>query len=123
MDIFPKIDLLILTSISEGTPFAILESFAVGIPVVATDVGGCGELVYGKNEEDRALGVAGKLVHISDPEGVAQAACELLTDEAAWLSAQQVGYNRVRKYYSMKGFIESHRILYEEALGHGRNRI
>lgn len=123
MDVYPKIDLLLLTSISEGTPFAILECFAVGIPVVATDVGGCGELIYGKNPEDKTLGSAGKLVHIADPDAIAEAALTLLTDEAAWVSAQQVGYERVRTFYSMEGFIENYRIIYEEAINHGRNRI
>jgi glycosyltransferase involved in cell wall biosynthesis len=116
MDIFSKMDLLLLTSISEGTPFVILESFAVGIPVVATNVGGCKELIYGKNEEDRSLGCAGKLVNISDPDGVANAALELLNDDNAWSLAQKVGYERVNKYYSMEQFIEEYRIIYQEAM-------
>lgn len=123
MDVFPKLDLLILTSISEGTPFAILESFAVGIPVVATDVGGCKELIYGKNAEDRALGVAGRLVNIADPDGVADAAFDLLTHETAWVDSQRTGYERVTQFYSMTGFIENYSVIYEEAMNHGRHRI
>lgn len=123
MDIYPKVDLIISSSISEGTPFSILESFAVGIPVVATNVGGCYELIYGKNEEDKQLGVAGRIVNIADPDAIANASLSLLTDKTAWLSAQQVGLARVRKYYSMEELVHNYRLIYEEALSNGRNRI
>jgi glycosyltransferase involved in cell wall biosynthesis len=39
------IDLFINTSSSEGVPFSIMEALSAGIPVMATDVGGTGELV------------------------------------------------------------------------------
>lgn len=116
MDVYPKLDVLILTSISEGTPFVILESFAVGIPVVSTDVGGCKELIYGKNSEDEALGVAGRIVNIADPDAIAEATIDLLTHETSWKESQRIGYERVRKYYSMEGFIEHYGTIYEEAM-------
>ncbi len=40
-----RFDLFINTSASEGVPFSIMEAFSVGIPVMATDVGGTGEMV------------------------------------------------------------------------------
>lgn len=123
MDIFPKIDLLISSSISEGSPFVILESFAVGIPVIATDVGGCRELIYGKNKEDQSHGKAGELVSIADPDALASAAFKLLTDDNAWSKAQQVALARIRKYYSMEKLIENYSAIYEEAISHGRNRV
>jgi len=39
------IDLFINFSDSEGIPVSIMEAFAFGVPAVARDVGGCGELV------------------------------------------------------------------------------
>ncbi len=115
MEIYPKIDMVALSSISEGTPFAILESFAVGIPVVATAVGGCGELIFGKNEEDKKLGAAGKLVNIADPDAMAKAVIELL-NETEWQSAQKVGYERVRKFYSMEQLKHNYGEIYKEAM-------
>jgi colanic acid/amylovoran biosynthesis glycosyltransferase len=39
------LDLFVNTSSSEGVPFSIMEAFAAGIPVMATNVGGSGEIV------------------------------------------------------------------------------
>jgi glycosyltransferase involved in cell wall biosynthesis len=43
------VDLFINVSSSEGIPVSIMEAFSCGIPAVATDVGGTGELVNGSN--------------------------------------------------------------------------
>ena len=43
--IYPRIDVLVLTSISEGLPLVILEAAAAGVPLVSTDVGACRELL------------------------------------------------------------------------------
>lgn len=40
VDVYAALDVLVLTSINEGTPVAILEAAAAGVPVVATSVGG-----------------------------------------------------------------------------------
>lgn len=49
-DYLGKMDFTLLTSISEGQPLTILESFAAHKPVVATDVGNCRELLFGVND-------------------------------------------------------------------------
>jgi len=46
-------DVFINVSQSEGVPFSIMESFAAGIPVIATDVGGNSEIV--NNETGKLL--------------------------------------------------------------------
>ena len=123
MEVYSKVDLLILTSISEGSPFVMLESLAVGLPIVATNVGGCGELIHGKDPEDKALGAAGRIVNIADPLSVANAAIELLTNESEWIQSQQTGLKRVRKYYGMHQLIETYGLIYEEAIKNDRHRV
>ena len=51
-----KMDFTLLTSISEGQPLTILESYAAHCPVIATDVGNCQELIYGPTD---SFGCAG----------------------------------------------------------------
>ncbi|MFB3907594.1 MAG: glycosyltransferase [Candidatus Eisenbacteria bacterium] len=45
--ILADLDLLLLTSKNEGTPVAVIEAMAAGIPVVCTSVGGVPEIVRG----------------------------------------------------------------------------
>lgn len=52
------LDVIILSSISEGQPLSILEAMAVGIPIIATDVGNCREIIKGWKE----IGEAGSVI-------------------------------------------------------------
>jgi L-malate glycosyltransferase len=65
-------DLFALASIHEGLPVALMEALALGLPVVATDVGGVPELI-----ED---GREGLLVPPGRPAELAGALITLLTD-------------------------------------------
>lgn len=44
-DVYAALDAVALTSHDEGTPVAVLEALAAGVPVVARDVGGVGEVL------------------------------------------------------------------------------
>jgi glycosyltransferase involved in cell wall biosynthesis len=117
-DIFPQLGLLVLTSISEAFPLVLLEAFGTGLPVLTTDVGACREIVEGNTPEDRALGFAGSVVPIADPEATANAAFALLTNEQRWLAAQGAAIARVETYYSEPRFLASYRNVYREAVNH-----
>ena len=107
--------LVVLTSVSEGLPLALLEAFASGLPVVATDVGACRELIEGKTPADRALGSAGALAPVADPDAVAQASLSLLGDPVRFREAQKAAVRRVDAYYTDAHMIEAYRQLYQEA--------
>ncbi|RME81923.1 MAG: glycosyltransferase, partial [Caldilineae bacterium] len=96
----------------EGQPLALLEAMAAGTPVVATDVGGCPELVLGTTEEDRALGASGLLTPTQDPDATAGAVLALCRDPDRWQSASQAGQERVRAYYALDSMCEAYRRLY-----------
>jgi glycosyltransferase involved in cell wall biosynthesis len=71
---YQRAKMLVLPSLSEAKPMVILEAFAAGLPVVASDVGGIPEVVrHGWN---------GLLVEPRDEEGLAHAVCSLFDDNA-----------------------------------------
>ena len=116
VELFPQIGLLVLSSISEGLPLVALEGFAAGVPLIATDVGSCRQLVEGLGEQDRALGLAGRIVPINSPQALADACCLLLTDPLLWKQAQQAAISRVETYYTQQQMFASYRELYQEGL-------
>jgi len=111
-EIFPRIGVNVLTSISEAQPLVVLEGFAAGVPCVATDVGCCRELIEGTTPDDRALGAAGAIVQIADPEATAARIIELLDDPARWRAAQQAGIARVERLYTEELMLQRYRDLY-----------
>jgi len=115
-EVLPKVGLVVLSSISEALPLSVLEAFAAGIPVVTTDVGSCGELVYGSAPEDKALGAAGEVVGIANPQALAEAAVSLLGDLNAWERAARTAVARVERYYSDKLMFDRYRSVYQRAL-------
>ncbi len=114
-ELLPKVGLVVLSSISEGLPLVLLEGFAAGVPAVSTDVGSCSQLIYGLDQQDQSLGAAGRVVGIADPQALAEAALELLTDEAAWRAASEAGVQRVETYYTQEKMFASYQSIYEEA--------
>ncbi len=116
VELFPQIGLLVLSSISEGLPLVALEGFAAGVPLVATDVGACRQLIEGEGDEDRALGVAGAVIPINNPQALADACRGLLMDRDAWHRAQQAGMARVEAQYTQQQMFARYRALYQEAM-------
>ena len=115
-ELLPKIGLMVLSSISEALPLVILEGYAAGVPTVSTDVGSCRQLVYGLDEEDRALGASGAVVGIADPQALAEAALHFFTDTEAWHKAAQAGILRVERYYTHPVMFGRYRAVYDIAL-------
>lgn len=72
--IYADLDLLVLSSINEGTPLSAIEAMAAGVPVVGTAVGGLVDLL----SEGR-----GFLVPPRDPTALADAISRLASDTAA----------------------------------------
>ena len=120
----PEVDLLLLSSISEGQPLAILEGMAAEIPFVATNVGDCRALLEGEGEEDR-FGPAGLVVPVMNSEAMAQAILRLMGDPALLARMGLAGRRRVEAYYSRAEMLDAFHGLYKrlEEESHGRNRV
>lgn len=120
----PSIDLLLLSSISEGQPLAILEGMAAGIPFVATNVGDCKALLEGEREDDE-LGPAGLVVPVMNSEAMAHAILRCVQNPELMARMGEAGRRRVETYYTREGMLEAFRIIYEylEEESHGWNRI
>jgi glycosyltransferase involved in cell wall biosynthesis len=115
-EILPRLGLLMLTSISEAQPLAVLEAFAAGVPCVTTDVGACREQIEGQTPPDRALGAAGRVVPFADHEALGRAAIELLSDPEKWHACQAAGQERVRRFYAESTMLEAYGSVYRKAL-------
>ncbi len=110
------LDLVVLTSISEAQPYVILEANAVGIPVVASDVGACREMLEGSSSLDRTLGVSGKITEVSNPDDTAKAIVEIMTNETLYRHMSQTGKQRVKQYYDDRDLISKYINIYEKNL-------
>lgn len=103
--VFAAADLAVLSSANEGTPVSLIEAGAAGLPAVATDVGGVGEVV---TEE------TGVLVPPRDPEAFAGALLRLATDPE-WRAAQgEAARRHALDRYGATRLIDDIETLYAE---------
>jgi glycosyltransferase involved in cell wall biosynthesis len=102
-------DLFLLTSLTEGVALTLIEAMAMGLPVVATDVGGNSEVVI--------AGETGLLVPAQNPVAIAAALRQVLADPAAAQQMGQLGYERAWARFDDVAMHESYRALYGRMLG------
>jgi glycosyltransferase involved in cell wall biosynthesis len=82
----------VLSSLSEGSPNALLEAMAAGVPVVATRVGGIPEIV---SDRESAL-----LIEPGDVAAMKDSLTALLQDPILRVRLVDQAQQRVRKYHS-----------------------
>ncbi len=114
---YPKLDVSVLTSISEGQPLIILEASCSGVPTVATDVGSCAELLLGRTDDDRELGPSGMITSIGRPDETGDALVQLLTDEPLRRSLVEAGFERIDRYYRQDKVIDDYGAIYDRWMG------
>jgi polysaccharide biosynthesis protein PelF len=96
-----------------------MEAMASGIPVVATSVGACRELLCGL---DDGIGDAGAVSRVMDAEGIADAAIRILKDPATANAYAQNGIRRMERFYREELIVEQYHAVYQEALN-GRHHV
>jgi glycosyltransferase involved in cell wall biosynthesis len=110
LELYRELDVVVLTSISEAQPLVILEANCCGIPCVATEVGSCRELLYGRTPADMNIGQSGYVTPLSDPQATASAVVRLLTNSELRRQMGLNGRERVKRYYN----IEDLNFMYNE---------
>ncbi|MEA2384581.1 MAG: polysaccharide biosynthesis protein PelF [Solirubrobacteraceae bacterium] len=103
---YRRLDAVALTSISEAQPLALIEAMAAGVPLVATSVGGCRDLVAG----------AGLLVAPRDPAATARALLRLAADAPLRERLGAVGRARAAGRHAPERVSAAYRELYARAL-------
>jgi glycosyltransferase involved in cell wall biosynthesis len=102
-------DVVLLTSRAEGTPNVVLEAQSLGLPVIATDVGGTGEALRD--------GVTGVLVRDGGAEAIAAAVLRGVRDTVLRDSARRNGPGFVAKRFGRERMIDQTLRLYTRAGG------
>lgn len=101
-------DFYLLTSLWEGKPIALMEAMASGLPVIASDVGGCGE-VLGRD------GACAILCDPARPESFVAAIRELAENPDRRAAMAVAARERVREF-SIESVAERHIDLYARLL-------
>ncbi|MFD7436368.1 GT4 family glycosyltransferase PelF [Streptomyces sp. NPDC059861] len=103
-DAYAAGNVVMLSSISEGFPFTLIEAMSCGRATVSTDVGGVRE----------AVGDTGLVVPPRDPEAMAAAALELLGDFARRRAMGEAARLRVIEQFTLRKTIDTFRAIYHE---------
>lgn len=101
LSLMAQFDIYVLPSLSEGLSVTLLEAAALGLPIVATDVGGNSELVKD--------GLTGLLVPSRDPKALAGAIKRLLDDSGLAADLAKAGAALVAADFAMEN--TSRRVL------------
>lgn len=101
--IFNEGDISILSSISEGFPYTVIESMSCGRPVVSTDVGGIREALEG----------CGELCKPRDARALADGVVKLLENDQLRIDMGKKARDRVLLNYTTPQTVENYRDVYQ----------
>jgi glycosyltransferase involved in cell wall biosynthesis len=108
-DMLRAMDLFVLPSIAEGISNTILEAMASGLPVLATDVGGNGELVVD--------GKSGFLFPSGDGDRLAELMARCIDDAGFCGSLGTAARARCLEHFSLAAMASAYERLYREVGG------
>jgi glycosyltransferase involved in cell wall biosynthesis len=111
-DIIRASDVFVLSSASEGLPLVLLESMALGVPVISTNVGGVGDAVVD--------GETGLLARPGDAAALADGLGRLLDDEALRVRLATAGAAWARANCTEEAMVRRYLALYVQALARRR---
>lgn len=101
-------DTLVISSRTEGTPISLLEAMALGVPIVATKVGGIPDVV----SDSEAI-----IVPAEDPRAIAAALSEMRSNPSAARKRAGAARSRVHSAYGVRRWMADIGAAYESVLG------
>ncbi|MBN2084383.1 MAG: glycosyltransferase [Anaerolineales bacterium] len=104
--VYAGLDLLALSSDNEGTPVALIEGMAAGVPVVATAVGGVPDVVRD--------GTTGRLVPPGDPEAMRRAWRSAFEEKETTKRMSTVARREVEERFGCERMLSAMAALYGE---------
>ena len=105
-----KMDVVVLPSYREGTPKILLEAAAASLPIIATDVPGCREVVIdGEN---------GILIKPKDPSAIADAILQLYKDKSLCHQMGLNGRNHIKNNFCDSKVVNDTIEVYNQHLRH-----
>ena len=107
-DLYAVMDVYVLASHREGLPRSAMEAAAMGVPIVATDVRGCREVV-----DD---GATGRLVPREDAAALASAVEVLASDAPLRRNMGEAGIRKARAEFDQQRIIDITLGVYERLL-------
>ncbi len=107
--VFEDVDLMVLPSYTEGLPNVVLESLLMGVPVLATRVGGTPEVLTD--------GQTGRLVEPGNPEALAEGILAFLADPARWQAMARRGREDVAARFDFEARTRRLEEIYTELVG------
>ena len=111
-DLYTAMDLYVLASHREGFPRSAMEAAAMGLPIIATDIRGCRQVVD--------AGTSGLLVPVGDPAALAAAIGRLVDDERARASMGAAGAAKAIAEFDQQDVIDTTLRVYDDALARRR---
>lgn len=110
-DYIGQMDILLLSSISEGQPLSILEGMASSKPFIATNVGSCKDLLYGNGD---SYGYAGLVIPIMGSYELGKSIIELCKNKELRTDMGNNALRRVTDLYSKDRLISSYNRVYRQ---------
>jgi glycosyltransferase involved in cell wall biosynthesis len=104
--LYANTDLVVQSSLTEGLPNVILEAAYLGVPVVATDVGGTREVIE--------HGVSGWLLPTADVASLVAGLRHYLSRPADFVEMASLGRDRVEQKFAFDARTENQTRIYQE---------